>query len=61
MRLTGRNSYHIDPIEEYIWYQNVFRDYNAKKESKYNEESTHLDFSSIEPCLSGTNRPHDRV
>ena len=61
MRLTGRNSYHIDTTEEYIRSQNVFRDYNAKKEPKYREEITHLDLSSIEPCLSGPKRPHDRV
>ena len=61
MKLTGRNSDHIVTTEEYLRSQNLFRDYSAKKEPKYSGEIMHLDLSSVEPCLSGPKRPHDRV
>lgn len=61
MRLTGRKSGHIVTTEEYLRSQSMFRDYNAKKEPKYSGDVMHLDLSSVEPCLSGPKRPHDRV
>lgn len=61
MKLTGRNSDHIQMTEEYLKEQQLFRDYANEKPPKYSGEIMHLDLSTVEPCLSGPKRPHDRV
>lgn len=61
MRLTGRDEDHIKMTKEYLKAQNMFRDYDHEKPPKYSGEVMHLDLSTVEPCLSGPKRPHDRV
>jgi aconitate hydratase len=61
MKLTGRDPDHITMTEEYLKEQNLFRDYVNEKTPKYSGDIMHLDLSTVEPCLSGPKRPHDRV
>ena len=57
---TGRSNEQINVVEHYLRAQGLFRDYNGK-DPVFSGASLELDLSSVEPCLSGPKRPHDRV
>jgi aconitate hydratase len=61
MKLTGRDPDHIAMTEEYLREQGLFRDYVNETVPKYSGDIMRLDLQSVEPCLSGPKRPHDRV
>jgi aconitate hydratase len=59
LRLTGRDEAHVRLVEHYARAQGLFREPGAP-EAVY-AETLELDLASIEPCLAGPRRPHDRV
>lgn len=62
MKKTGRSSDKIEFIEEYLNRNEFMRDYkNESQVPTYSGDVMELDLSSVEPCLSGPKRPHDRV
>jgi len=61
MKLTGRDPDHIEMTREYLTEQQMFRDYTSSKDPNYTGEIMHLDLATVEPCLSGPKRPHDKV
>lgn len=61
MRLTGRPEDHITMTQDYLKSQGMYRNYSSKKDPLYSGDIMHLDLSTVEPCLSGPKRPHDRV
>jgi len=62
LRLTGRDEQHVKTIEKYLREQGLFRVYDGSmKDPVYSGEIMELDLGSVEPCVSGPKRPHDRV
>ena len=60
LRLTNRTPERIAVIEKTLQVQGLLKDYNAK-ESIVFTDTLELDLSTVEPCISGPKRPHDRV
>lgn len=58
MKQTGRES-KIAYIEAYLKAQGLFRDYYGA--DPVFTDTLELDLSTVQPCLSGPKRPHDRV
>lgn len=60
---TNRDASHIEMVKNYLSANGLLRDY--KKSGNDNVEWTgevlRLDLSSVEACLSGPKRPHDKV
>jgi aconitate hydratase len=50
----------MDIIEKTLRAQGLLRDYKANDQIKFTDV-LELDLSSIEPCISGPKRPHDRI
>lgn len=62
LRVTGRNEQKIQMIENYLKSQGLFRTYDGSQpDPVYTGEIMELDLSTVEPCLAGPKRPHDRV
>ncbi|XP_024370454.1 aconitate hydratase, cytoplasmic isoform X1 [Physcomitrium patens] len=61
LTLTGREGKKVKEIEGYLRANNMFIDHS--KPPKDNKYSSHLelDLNTVEPCISGPKRPHDRV
>jgi len=59
LRQTGREEEKLKLVEAYLRAQNMFRDYNGA--DPVFTDVLELDLSTIQPCLSGPKRPHDRV
>lgn len=60
--LTGRPKAKLDLIEKYLSEQKMFRRYDGSQQDPvFSGEVLELDLGSVEPCLSGPKRPHDRV
>jgi len=59
LRQTGRSEEQLKYVEEYLRTQGFFRDYNGA--DPVFTTTLELDLSTVEPCLSGPKRPHDRV
>lgn len=57
----GRESSHIQCIEEYSRAAGLFRDYNLSSQDPVFSEILELDLSTVVPSVSGPKRPHDRV
>jgi len=60
LKLSGRDHNKIDLVSKYLKEQNLFRDYSGAN-PEFSGEVLTLDLASVEPCLSGPKRPHDRV
>jgi aconitate hydratase len=60
LRLTNRTPERIDMIEKTLRSQGLLVDYNKNSEIKFTD-SLELDLSTVEPCISGPKRPHDRI
>lgn len=62
LKLSGRDENKIELIETYLTEQALFRDYTGKQsDPDFTGEILELDLGSVQPCLSGPKRPHDRV
>lgn len=60
LRLTNRSADRMSVIEQTLTNQGLLRDYTAKDNIKFTDV-LELDLNTVEPCLSGPKRPHDRV
>lgn len=60
LRLTNRTPERIDVIEKTLQSQGLLVDYNKNSSIKFTD-SLELDLSTVEPCISGPKRPHDRI
>lgn len=62
LKLTGRSEGHLKMVEQYLKEQNMFVKHDGSQQDPvFTGEIMHLDLGSVEPCLSGPKRPHDRV
>eukprot|EP00921_Rhytidocystis_pertsovi_P026259 GHVQ01042354.1.p1 GENE.GHVQ01042354.1~~GHVQ01042354.1.p1 ORF type:complete len:919 (-),score=114.61 GHVQ01042354.1:568-3324(-) len=71
LRQTGREPREVQLVEEYLKAQGMFRTYTKDPTSnniQCDDQDTHftggvmtLDLGTVEACLSGPKRPHDRV
>lgn len=61
LRQTGRNEEKLKQIEEYFKAQEMFRDFTDPTNEPEYTEIVELDLSTVEACLSGPKRPHDKV
>jgi len=62
LKQTGRELHTRNRIEEYLRNQGLFRDYkDFSKDPTFTGSILELDLASVEPCVSGPKRPHDRV
>ena len=59
LRRTGRSTDEVDLVERYTKEQGLFRT-DATEEPVFSE-TLELDLSTVEPCVAGPKRPHDRV
>ncbi|KAF4679435.1 hypothetical protein FOZ60_015061 [Perkinsus olseni] len=57
---TGRSRETVANVEAYLRAQGMFQLYGAT-EPEYSGDVMELDLATIEPCVSGPKRPHDRV
>lgn len=60
LRLTNRSADKMTVIEQTLKNQGLLRDYKAKDNVKFTDV-LELDLNTVEPCISGPKRPHDRV
>lgn len=60
LRLTNRSADRMSVIEQTLTNQGLLRDYTATDNIKFTDV-LELDLNTVEPCLSGPKRPHDRV
>ena len=60
LRLTNRSPEKIDIINQTLKNQGLLKDYNANDNIKFTDV-LELDLSTVEPCISGPKRPHDRI
>jgi aconitate hydratase len=60
LKLTNRSSDRIDLIEKTLKSQGLLRDYRVNDSIKFTDV-LELDLNTVEPCISGPKRPHDRV
>lgn len=62
MKITGRDTGHIQLVEKYLRQQGMFVKHDgSQQDPTYSGDIMHLDLASVEPALSGPKRPHDRV
>ena len=59
LKLTGRDSTNLKLVETYARENALWRDPN--NDATYSGKVIELDLASVEPCISGPKRPHDRV
>ena len=57
---TGRDEAQLAYIEAYLKAQGLFRNYSSGVDPVFTD-TLELDLGSVEPCVSGPKRPHDRV
>ena len=60
MALTNRTQHKIALVKEYLQNQGLFIDDNTS-DPIFTGDVISLDLSTVQPCLSGPKRPHDRV
>ena len=60
LRMTNRSPERMDVIEKTLKAQGLLRNYRANDNVKFTDV-LELDLSTVEPCLSGPKRPHDKV
>ncbi|KAJ4798653.1 Aconitate hydratase [Rhynchospora pubera] len=61
LKLTGRSDETVSMIESYLRANKMFVDYNEPQAERVYSSYLELDLASVEPCISGPKRPHDRV
>ena len=63
LRRTGRSEDTVGLIHEYYKQSNMLRDYKRSNDDgvEFSGAILELDLNSVEPCVSGPKRPHDRV
>lgn len=62
MKLTGRSAHKTQMVQQYLERQGLFRKYDGSQvDPDFSGALMELDLSTVEPCLSGPKRPHDRV
>ncbi|KAF7112218.1 hypothetical protein RHSIM_RhsimUnG0250200 [Rhododendron simsii] len=61
LKLTGRSDETVAMIEAYLRANKMFVDYNEPQLERVYSSYLELDLESVEPCVSGPKRPHDRV
>ncbi|KAK8622909.1 hypothetical protein V6N13_117806 [Hibiscus sabdariffa] len=61
LKLTGRSDETVSMIEAYLRENKMFVDYSQPKQERVYSAYLQLDLASVEPCISGPKRPHDRV
>jgi aconitate hydratase len=59
LRRTGRTPSEVELVERYCKEQGLFR--TATTPDPVFSDTLELDLSTVEPCLAGPKRPHDRV
>jgi aconitate hydratase len=60
LRLTNRSPEKLEVIEKTLRNSGLLRDYRANDSIKFTDV-LELNLSTVEPCISGPKRPHDRV
>lgn len=60
LRLTNRSPEKIELIEQTLKSQGLLKDYNASEKIVFTD-TLELDLTTVDPCISGPKRPHDRV
>lgn len=60
LRLTNRHPEKLSIIEQTLSNQGLLRNYLAEDSVKFTDV-LELNLSTVEPCISGPKRPHDRV
>lgn len=62
LRVTGRDESVTNMIEGYLREQGLFVKHDGSQpDPTYSGDIMELDLASVQPCLSGPKRPHDRV
>ena len=61
LKLTGREEDRIAAIEAYARAQDLFRLYDGSQEEPVYSDLLELDLGTVESCLAGPKRPHDKV
>ncbi|CAI6002355.1 unnamed protein product [Closterium sp. NIES-65] len=64
LRVTGRDETKLKQIETYMRANNLFMDHTTAGEAEAKRKYSsylELDLATVEPCVSGPKRPHDRV
>ncbi|RLA28225.1 MAG: aconitate hydratase AcnA, partial [Gammaproteobacteria bacterium] len=59
LKLSGRDSHHIELVEAYAKAQGMWRE-DGQADPLFTDV-LELDLGSVEPCISGPSRPHDRI
>ena len=60
LKLTNRSPEKLEVIEKTLRNSGLLRDYRANDNVKFTDV-LELNLSTVEPCISGPKRPHDRV
>jgi aconitate hydratase len=60
LKLTNRDPHKIKTVEGYLKEQGLFRT-QSSPEPTFSGQVLELDLNTVEPCVSGPKRPHDRV
>ncbi|KAG0568151.1 hypothetical protein KC19_7G190400 [Ceratodon purpureus] len=61
LRMTGRDEAKVEEIEAYLRANNLFIDHEKPVKDNTYSAYLELDLDTVEPCISGPKRPHDRV
>ncbi|XP_062170649.1 aconitate hydratase, cytoplasmic-like isoform X1 [Alnus glutinosa] len=61
LKLTGRSDETVSMIEAYLRANKIFVDYNEPQQERAYTSCLQLDMADVEPCVSVTKRPLDRV
>jgi len=61
LRMTGRDEKKVEEIEAYLRANNLFVDHEKPVKENAYSAYVELDLDTVEPCISGPKRPHDRV
>ncbi|KAJ7554965.1 hypothetical protein O6H91_05G017500 [Diphasiastrum complanatum] len=61
LRMTGRDEEKVKLVESYLRANKLFIDYDEPQSDNVYSSFLRLDLDSVEPCVSGPKRPHDRV
>lgn len=61
LRTTGRDEEKVKKTEAYLRANKLFVDYTEAQPERVYSSYLELDLDSVEPCVSGPKRPHDRV
>ena len=63
LKRTGRNSDQVELINQYYTSSGLMRNYKESENDGiiFSGDILELDLSTVEPCIAGPKRPHDRV